>query len=64
MYFWKHGNNFYKVAGDVPFKNKQWLETIQVGDSVTLTGYFIGVVQQKNDNVVFLQIIVTQPPEK
>lgn len=64
MYFWKHGNSFYKVAGDVPFKNKQWLETIQVGDSVTLTGYFIGAVQQKNNNVVFLQIIVTQPPGK
>lgn len=62
VYFWKHNNMAYEVIGDL--EARYWLETIQVGNSITMLGRFEGAVKQPSDNVVSLQLDVIGRPRK
>lgn len=62
VYFWEYNNKAYEVIGDL--ESRYWLETIQVGNSITMLGRFEGAVKQPSDNVVSLQLDVIGRPRK
>lgn len=63
IYRWNFNGKRYDILGAINEKNKEWTRNIKEGSSVVITGKFIGAVEQKNKNVISLQILVSQLPQ-
>ena len=63
IYRWNFNGKRYDILGDISEQNKAWAQNLQLGSPVVITGKFIGAVEQKNKNVISLQILVVQPPQ-
>ena len=63
IYRWNFNGKRYDILGAINEKNKEWTRNIKEGSSVVITGKIIGAVEQKNKNVISLQILVSQLPQ-